>query len=100
LVEIHNEAELERAVTANAHMIGINNRNLADFSVDLATTERLAPGIARDKIVVAESGVFTRADVERVARAGVRAVLVGEALMRAADVGEQVKELASVKFGS
>ena len=99
LVEIHDEADLERALAANAQVIGINNRNLADFTVDLATTERLAPGIASDKIVVAESGVFTRADVERAARAGARAVLVGEALMRAADVGEKVKELASVKLG-
>ena len=80
-------------------MIGINNRNLADFTVDLATTERLAPGIASDKIVVAESGVFTRADVERAARAGARAVLVGEALMRAQNVSEKVRELASVKLG-
>jgi indole-3-glycerol phosphate synthase len=99
LVEIHNEADLERAMTANAQLIGINNRNLADFTVNLATTERLAPGIARDKVIVAESGVFTRADVERVARAGARAVLVGEALMRAADVGAKVQELANVKFG-
>ncbi|HEX7588442.1 MAG TPA: indole-3-glycerol phosphate synthase TrpC, partial [Anaerolineae bacterium] len=59
LVEIHDEADLERAIVANARVIGINNRNLADFTVDLATTERLAPGIASDKIVVAESGVFT-----------------------------------------
>ena len=98
LVEIHDEADLERALAANARVIGINNRNLADFTVDLATTERLAPGIARDKIVVAESGVFTRADVERAARAGARAVLVGEALMRAQNVSEKVKELASVKL--
>jgi indole-3-glycerol phosphate synthase len=99
LVEIHDEADLERALAANARVIGINNRNLADFTVDLATTERLARGIASDKIVVAESGVFTRADVERAARAGARAVLVGEALMRAQNVGEKVQELASVKRG-
>jgi len=99
LVEIHDQVDLERALTANAQVIGINNRNLADFTVDLMTTERLAPGIASDRIVVAESGVFTRADVERAARAGARAVLVGEALMRAADVGEKVRELASVKSG-
>ena len=97
LVEIHDERDLERALTANPRVIGINNRNLADFTVDLATTERLAPRIPGDKIVVAESGVFTRADVERAARAGAQAVLVGEALMRAEDVSAKVRELASVK---
>jgi indole-3-glycerol phosphate synthase len=98
LVEIHDEHELDRALAAEARLIGINNRNLADFTVDLATTERLAPQIAKDKIVVAESGVFTRADVERAARAGAHAVLVGEALMRAADVGAKVRELANVRL--
>ena len=99
LVEIHDEADLERALAAHARVLGINNRNLADFTVDLATTERLAPEIPDEKIVVAESGVFTRADVERAARAGARAVLVGEGLMRAPDVGEKVQELASVELG-
>ncbi len=98
LVEVHEERELERALAVEARLIGINNRNLADFTVDLATTERLAPRIPKDKIVVAESGVFTRADVERVARAGAHVVLVGEALMRAADVGAKVRELASVRL--
>lgn len=97
LVEIHNEVDLERAISAGAFIIGINNRNLADFTVDLTTTERLAPRVPKEKIVVAESGILTRADVERVARAGARAVLVGEALMRAGDVGAQVRELANVK---
>ena len=97
LVEVHDEHELARALAVDAHLIGINNRNLADFTVDLATTERLAPQIPRDKIIVAESGIFRRTDVERVARSGVHAVLVGEALMRAGDVGARVRELASVK---
>lgn len=97
LVEIHNEAELERALAADAHIIGINNRNLADFSVDLATTERLAPRIPSNKIIVAESAIFTRADVERVARVGADAVLVGEALMRASSVGDKVRELSNVR---
>ncbi len=96
LVEVHDERELDRALTVDARIVGINNRNLADFTVDLATTERLAPKITRDKIVVAESGVFTRADVARVARVGAHAVLAGEALMRAEDVGAKVRELASV----
>ncbi|MBI5034383.1 MAG: indole-3-glycerol phosphate synthase TrpC [Chloroflexi bacterium] len=103
LVEIHNEDELERSLKVNAHIIGINNRNLADFTVDLATTERLAPRIVSaverrdDKVIVAESAIFTRADVERVARVGADAVLVGEALMRAEKVPDKVRELARVK---
>ncbi|MBI5303496.1 MAG: indole-3-glycerol phosphate synthase TrpC [Chloroflexi bacterium] len=96
LVEIHDERDLARAVAANARVIGINNRNLADFTVDLATTERLAPKIASDKIVVAESGVFTREDVSRAAHAGARAVLVGEALVRAGEIAARVKELTQV----
>lgn len=97
LVEIHAEDELARALAANARLIGINNRNLADFTVDLGTIERLARQIPRDKIIVAESGIFTRVDVERVARVGAHAVLVGEALMRAEDVGSKARELSSVK---
>ncbi len=96
LVEVHNAEELERGLVAGARIIGINNRNLADFSVDLSTTEQLAPLIPAGRVVVGESGVFSRADVERVARAGVDAVLVGEALMRADDVGAKVRELSSV----
>ncbi len=96
LVEIHDEHELECALAANAQIIGINNRNLADFTVDLSTTERLAPQIPREKIVIAESGIFTHADVGRAARAGAHAVLVGEALMRAEDVGAKVRELSQV----
>ncbi len=100
LVEVHDERELERALASGADTIGINNRSLADFSVDLATTERLLHTLDRSSavrpLVVSESGIFTRADVERAARAGAEAVLVGEALMRAADVAAKVRELASV----
>lgn len=96
LVEIHDEHELERALAAHAEIIGINNRDLTDFTVDLSTTERLAPQVPREKIVVAESGIFTRADVRRAARAGAHAVLVGEALMRAEGVGAKVRELSQV----
>lgn len=99
LVEVHDEAELERALAADARIIGINNRNLADFSVDLATTERLAPRIPAGHVIVAESGAFRRRDVERVGRAGAHAVLVGEALMRAPDIGAKVRELTSVTRG-
>lgn len=98
LVEIHDEMDLERAISAGAFIIGINNRNLVDFTVDLATTELLAPRVPAENIVVAESGILARADVERVARVGARAVLVGEALMRAGDVGAKVRELASVRL--
>jgi indole-3-glycerol phosphate synthase len=97
LVEVHDEGELERGLAAGARIIGINNRNLQDFTVSLATTERLAPRVPPGKIVVAESGVFTREDVERAAGAGAHAVLVGEALMRAGDVGAKAHELASVR---
>ena len=97
LTEVHDEAELDRALAADARIIGINNRNLADFTVSLATTERLAPRIPSGKIIVAESAIFTRADVERVARVGAQAVLVGEALVRTDDIGAKVSELACVK---
>jgi indole-3-glycerol phosphate synthase len=97
LTEVHDEADLDRTLAAGARIIGVNNRDLKDFTINLATTERLAPRIPHDRIVVAESGVFTRGDVERVARAGAHAVLVGEALMRAEDIGAKVSELACVK---
>lgn len=101
LVEIHDEPELERALGSEASLIGINNRNLADFTLDLAATEWLAPKIAQaangtDIVIVSESGILNRADVERAANAGADAVLVGEALMRADDVSARVRELASV----
>ncbi len=97
LTEVHDEAELDRALAADARIIGINNRDLADFTVSLATTERLAPRIPSGKIIVAESAIFTRADVERVARVGAHAVLVGEALVRSDDIGAKVSELAHAK---
>ncbi len=93
LVEVHDERELDRAVASGAGIIGINNRDLRDFSVNLATTERLAAKIGGPRSVVAESGINTRADVERVTKAGVNAILVGESLMRSGDVAGKVKEL-------
>jgi indole-3-glycerol phosphate synthase len=97
LVEVHGAGELERALNAGAAIIGINNRDLKNFSVSLATTEKLAArvrrGMCSDRIVVAESGIQERADVERVAAAGADAILVGESLMRSKDVGAKVKEL-------
>jgi indole-3-glycerol phosphate synthase len=93
LVEIHDEAEKEIALKAGAEIIGINNRNLKDFSVSLATTEKLAKGIAGQFVLVAESGIQTRADVERVRAAGVDAILVGESLMKSENISAKVGEL-------
>ncbi|MBI5819929.1 MAG: indole-3-glycerol phosphate synthase TrpC [Verrucomicrobia bacterium] len=94
LVEVHDEAELDRAVAANARIIGVNNRNLKTFKVDIATTERMASRIRNAQtLLVAESGIHTRADVERLARCGVNAILVGESLMRSDDIPAKVREL-------
>lgn len=97
LVETHNEAEVEAALASGARIIGVNNRNLHTFEVDLATTERLAALIPDDRVLVAESGVHMRDDVERLARSGVDTVLVGTALMRAADPGQALAVLTGVK---
>ncbi|HEX8573523.1 MAG TPA: bifunctional indole-3-glycerol-phosphate synthase TrpC/phosphoribosylanthranilate isomerase TrpF [Allosphingosinicella sp.] len=93
LVEAHSEAELRRAVGLGADLIGINNRDLATLEVDLATTERLAPLVPRDALVVAESGISTRADVARLAPFA-DAFLVGSSLMRAENPGEAARALA------
>jgi indole-3-glycerol phosphate synthase len=98
LVEVHDEAELERAVATGATLIGVNNRDLKSFRVDLATTERLAARLrlscgAMAALLVAESGIHSRADVERLAACGAGAILVGESLMRHADVPAKVAEL-------
>jgi indole-3-glycerol phosphate synthase len=85
LVEVHDEAELERAVMTGARIIGVNNRDLSTFTTDLATTERLAAMTPATAILVGESGIHSVEDVERLAAAGVDAVLVGEALMRSPD---------------
>ncbi len=93
LVEVHNEAELEIALNSRAGVIGINNRDLSTFDVDLATTKRLRPLIPRDRIVVSESGINNRADLEKLKEWGVDAVLVGEALMSATSIATKMKEL-------
>jgi indole-3-glycerol phosphate synthase len=95
LVEAHDEHEVEKALAAGADIVGINNRDLRTFEVDLATTERLRPLIPHDRVVVAESGIRTREDVQRLADCGVDAVLVGEALIRAGDVEAKMRELLS-----
>lgn len=97
LVEVHTESDLHRALNAGATVIGINNRDLTTFHTTLEVTERLAPQIPPGCIVVSESGIESAEDVRRVARAGVHAVLVGESLMRAKEVGQKVRELAGVE---
>ena len=94
LVEVHHEAELDRALAMGAQLIGVNNRNLKTFKVDLATTERLAARLpSPGPLLVAESGIHTHADVRRLAACGARAILVGESLMRHADLEAKVREL-------
>lgn len=97
LVEVHDEEELLHARECEADIIGINNRNLHDFTVDLATTERIAALVPDETICVSESGIFTNQDIQRVAAAGAKAVLVGESLMRQDDVAAAVRELRGVK---
>ena len=87
LVEIHDRAELERAVRGGARLLGINNRDLRTFRTTLTTTEELLPSIPPDAFVIAESGIETAADIERLERMGVSAFLIGETFMRAADPG-------------
>jgi indole-3-glycerol phosphate synthase len=107
LVEVHDEAELDRATAIGAQLIGVNNRDLKTFKVDLATTERLAERLKRragvspapdrrdacPTLLVAESGIHSRADVERLAKCGASAILVGESLMKGGDIRGKVKEL-------
>jgi indole-3-glycerol phosphate synthase len=93
LVEVHDESELRRAVASGCRIIGINNRNLKTFVVDLHTTERLRPLIPDDRIVVSESGVKSRSDVEQLRAWKVNAMLVGETLSAADDVAEKMKAL-------
>jgi indole-3-glycerol phosphate synthase len=95
LVEVHDEQELERAVDGGARLIGVNNRNLRDFRVDLGTSEQLARGIPTDVIRVAESGIKTRADVDRLRAAGFHAFLVGESLLRQNDRTAAVRALVN-----
>ncbi|MCX6393442.1 MAG: indole-3-glycerol phosphate synthase TrpC [Solirubrobacterales bacterium] len=93
LTEVHDEAELETALASSATLIGINNRNLKDFSVDLGRTFELLADVPAGKTVVSESGISTAAELHELERVGVDAVLVGEALMRSADIADAVKAL-------
>lgn len=93
LVEVHNEAELEMALKSGARVIGINNRDLKTFDIDLTTTEYLRPLIPPDRIVVSESGIRSREDMEKLKERGVDAVLIGESLLAAPDIAAKMKEL-------
>ena len=93
LLEVHDERELEMALQVPVELVGINNRDLRTFHTDLAVTERLAPRIPAERLVVAESGIASRADVQRLQTAGAKVFLIGECLMRAADIGAKLEEL-------
>jgi len=96
LVEVHNEEELNAALDAGADLVGINNRDLRTFEVSLEVSERLAPMLPDSAVTVAESGIKTRADVERLKACGIDAILVGETLMRAEDIESAARALLGV----
>lgn len=98
LVEVHDEDELARALHMKSPLVGINNRNLKTFETTLATTERLAPMVPDDRLIVGESGLSSPEDLARLSACGVNAFLIGESLMRASDVSQATKALVQSKL--
>lgn len=95
LLEVHDEAEMEVALQTECSLIGVNNRNLRTFATDLGTTGRLARMLPPDRLLVAESGINSRSDIVRLQKEGAKAFLIGESLMREADIGLKLQELLS-----
>ena len=93
LVEVHSRKEMDKALAAGAGIIGINNRNLKTFSTDLRTSVELTPFVPEDRIVISESGIHSREDLETLMKKGIYSFLVGETLMKAPDIGEKLREL-------
>lgn len=93
LIEVHNQAELEQALYVDADLVGVNNRNLKTLEIDLAVSEQLAPLVPADRMLVAESGIYSNSDLQRMAAAGAQAFLVGESLMRQDDLVKATREL-------
>ena len=96
LLEVHDERELEAALATDCGLIGVNNRSLHTFETTLSTTERLAPLVPADRLIVAESGINSRADIVRLRKSGAGAFLIGEALMREPDIGAKLRELLGI----
>ena len=93
ILEVHDDEEMERALQTSCHLIGVNNRNLRTFVTDLDTTGRLARMMPANRLLVAESGIKTRADIQRLTYAGAAAFLIGESLMAETDIGAKLREL-------
>jgi len=93
LVEIHDEGELQRALSAGAEIIGINNRNLHTFEVDLNVSRQIIPQIPKDKVIVVESGIKTHQEIQGLEKLGANAVLIGETFLKAPDIDQKVKEV-------